>query len=135
VTPAPPPSLRGSACSPFADFPHAFVAAYFNPYHGNAEDDIIEPLNLATSLASSPNVLAGASASAITLVSARECVEPTSHRDALSGAQSTEWQTAMQYQYDCPMDNGIWELVGLPADRTVIISKHVDILNQIRQRR
>jgi hypothetical protein len=54
-------------------------------------------------------------------MSAKDCVEPASYRAPLTSALVSEWQTAMQHEYNSLMDNGRWELVDLPADRTVVI--------------
>jgi hypothetical protein len=55
-------------------------------------------------------------------VSARDYVEPTLYRAALNSVQASDWQTAMQEECPFPMDNGTWELVDLPANRTVVIN-------------
>jgi hypothetical protein len=62
----------------------------------------------------------GTSDSTIAMLSARDCVEPTSYRIAISSAQAQEWQAAMQHEYGFLMVNGTWELVDLPAERVVV---------------
>jgi hypothetical protein len=83
-------------------------------------EGIVEKPNVATLLTCPQHLHAGATASAVALLSARDSVEPTSYRAALSSAQAPEWQIAMQHEYKSLMDNGTWELVDIPTDRTVV---------------
>jgi hypothetical protein len=63
---------------------------------------------------------AGATVDTIALLSARDCVELTSYRAALSSEQAPEWQAAMQHEYSSVMANGKWELVDLRPDCMVV---------------
>ncbi|XP_073950925.1 uncharacterized protein [Choristoneura fumiferana] len=51
--------------------------------------------------------------------------EPETYKQAVEDAHSSEWQKAMQNEYDCLMKHGTWELVERPTDRKVIKNKWV----------
>jgi hypothetical protein len=56
----------------------------------------------------------------VALVSASLCVEPASYQATLVNLHSTEWQKAMQLEFDSLTSNQTWELVPLPAGRRVV---------------
>jgi hypothetical protein len=87
---------------------------------GQPTEDILAQPNLATLITGHSHLPAGATPTDIALLSAKDCVEPTSYRDPLTSAQAPDLQAAMQQEYDFLMDNGTWEPVDLPADRTVV---------------
>jgi hypothetical protein len=102
------------------DHPGVFVATCCDPEEGKATADIVAQSDLATLIAGPPHVLAGATPFEVALLSAKDCVEPTSYRDALTSDQASDSQPVMQEEYDSLMDNGTWELIDLPADRRVV---------------
>jgi hypothetical protein len=85
---------------------------------------------VATLIIAPPPKSAGVAASAVALIYARDCVEPTSYHVALSSAQAPEWKPAMQQEYDSLMDNGTRWPVDLTIDRTVV-KQHVDLQDQV----
>jgi hypothetical protein len=103
-----------------AEYPPVLVTACCDPDHGKAKEEIFE-LPFAPDLIIDPHhIPAGASPSAVALLSARDSVEPKTYRAALSSAQAPDWQAAMQQEYSSLMDNGTWELVDLPSGRVVV---------------
>jgi hypothetical protein len=94
-----------------------YVIAFCDPKQGFAREDIVEQPNLAFTVAPPPQQHAGI---VVSLLSARDCVEPASYRAALSIDQTAEWQVAMQHEYDSLLSNGTWELVDLPEGRAVV---------------
>jgi hypothetical protein len=100
-----------------------FVATCCDLEEGKATDTIVAKSDMATLINCPPNLPAGASTPDIALPSARrDCVEPTWYHAALTIAQASDWQTAIQKKYDSCMDNDTWELVDIPADRTLVNS-------------
>jgi hypothetical protein len=98
-------------------YPPVYVNACCDPQQGVAREDIVEQPNLAFTVVAPPHHPPG---SVVTLLSARDCVEPAPYRAALSSDQYAEWQVAMQHEYDSLLSNGTWELVDLPASREVV---------------
>jgi hypothetical protein len=105
-----------------SDHPRVFAATCCDYEEGQATEDIGAQPDMTTLITGPPHLSAGATTLDIALLSAKDCVEPTSYRAALTSAQAFEWQTAMQHDYDSLMDNGTWELVDLPADRKIVNS-------------
>jgi hypothetical protein len=56
----------------------------------------------------------------VALLSAKDCPEPSSYVDALSGPHAPEWTAAMQQEVDSLLANGTWTLVDLPPGRRVV---------------
>jgi hypothetical protein len=75
---------------------------------------------MATSSAGPPHFPTGTSTNVIAVLPAKDCVEPTSYRDALFSAEPTEWDAAMQLELDSLMANGTWELVNLREGHEVV---------------
>jgi hypothetical protein len=89
-----------------AGYPPVLVTAWCALKQGKAKEDIFE-LSFLPDLITGPHYIPpGASPSAVALLFARDCVEPKTHRAALSGAQAPNWQAAMQQEYSSLMDNG-----------------------------
>jgi hypothetical protein len=103
-----------------SDYHPVRVTACCDLEEGKAKEDIVEQPIVARLINGLIHRPAGASDSAVALLSAGHCVEPTSYRAALSNAQAPKWHTAMQHEYTSLMENGTWELVDLPADRVVV---------------
>jgi hypothetical protein len=80
----PQPIRLGELIAHLSDLPQVFVTACCDLEQGKAKENIVEHPNLATSIARPPHIPAGMPESAIALLSARDCVEPTSYRTALS---------------------------------------------------
>jgi hypothetical protein len=103
-----------------SDYPSTFVTACRDLEHGKAKEDIFEHPHVPDLITDPHHTPAGTSPTAVTLLSAREFVEPKSHRAALDNAQAPQWQGAMQHEYSSLMDNGTWELVDLPSGHMVV---------------
>jgi hypothetical protein len=114
------PVRYGELVAHLSDHPHVLVATRFDHEEGKATKDLVAQPDMATLTSSPQHLPAGATSRAIALLSARDCVEPTSYRAALTRAQAPDWHIAMLQKYDSLMDNGTWELVDLPAKRTVV---------------
>jgi hypothetical protein len=97
-----------------------FVTACCDLEQGKTKEDNVEQLDVATLITGPPHLPTSSPADAVPLLSAMDCVEPTSYRAALSIAQAPKWQTKMQYEYNSLLDNGTWELTDLPAGRAVV---------------
>jgi hypothetical protein len=72
-----------------------FVATCCDSEEGKATKDIVEQPDMATLITGPLHLLAGATISDMTFMSAMDCVEPTSYRVALTIAKASDWQTAM----------------------------------------
>jgi hypothetical protein len=112
------PIRYGELVAHLSDYSRVFVATCNDPEEGQTIDDFVAQPNMATQ--AHPHLPAGATTPGIALMSARDCVEPTSYRAALANAQAHAWHAVMQQEYDFLVDNGTWELVDLPAGRTVV---------------
>jgi hypothetical protein len=106
-----------------------FVATYCEPEEGKAIKDIVAQPDLATLIDGPPHVAAGATPSDVALMLARDCVEPTSYRAALTKTQTPKWQIAMQHDCHSLMDNGTWDFIDLFVDRTVVNSMWIYNIN------
>jgi hypothetical protein len=89
-----------------SDHPRVLVATCCDPKTGQHSEDIVVQPDVVTLIFGPPHLPAGATPLDIALFSARDCVEPTSYRDALTIAHALDWQAAMQHEYDFLMDNG-----------------------------
>jgi hypothetical protein len=89
-----------------SDNPPVIVMACCDPDHGKAKDDIFEQPFMPHLISGPHRIPACASHAAVALLSARECSEPKSYRDALAIAQAHEWQAAIQQDYSSVIDNG-----------------------------
>jgi hypothetical protein len=118
----PHPIRSGELVAHMSHHPRVFVTTCCDPEEGQATKDIVAQPDVATLITRPPYLPAGATPQDVALMSARDCVESTAYRDALTSAQASDWQTAMQHEYDSLMDNGTWERVDLPADCTVVDS-------------
>jgi hypothetical protein len=97
-----------------------FVATRYDPEAGKATEDIVAQPDIATPITEPPHILAGSTTYDIALLPARDCVEQTSYRAALTTARASGSQTFMLHEYNSLVYNGTWELVDLSADRTVV---------------
>jgi hypothetical protein len=78
------PIRYGELVAHRSDYPHVFVTACCDSELGKAKEDIVEQPNVATLINGPPHLHARTSAITIALLSAKNCVEPTSSRIALS---------------------------------------------------
>jgi hypothetical protein len=100
----PRPSIRlrshpiryGELVAHLSDHPRVFVATCCDPKEGKATEDIVAQPDMATLITCPPHLPTGTTTYGIALMSARDRVEPTSYRAALTGAQAYDLQTAMQ---------------------------------------
>jgi hypothetical protein len=72
------------------DYPTVRVTSCSDPYQGSAQEDFFEHTNLGKLIIGPRHQLAGISDNTIAMLPAREYIEPTSYRDARSGAQAHE---------------------------------------------
>jgi hypothetical protein len=91
------PIRYGELVAHLSDHPRMFVATCCEPEEGKATKDIVAQPDMATLIDGPPHVAAGATPSYVALMLARDCVEPTSDRAALTNAQAPNWQTTMQH--------------------------------------
>jgi hypothetical protein len=103
-----------------SDYPPTLVPECCDRDHGKAKEDIFEQPHVPDLITCPPHTPAGATPTAVALLSARECVEPKSYRAALASAQTPEWQVDMQHEYSSLIDIGTCELVDLTPNRVVV---------------
>jgi hypothetical protein len=84
------PILYGEHVAHLSVHPCVFVATYCDPEEGKATEDIVAQPDLATLIADPPHVPAGATPCEGALLSAKDCVEPTSYRVALTSDQASD---------------------------------------------
>jgi hypothetical protein len=80
------PILYGELVAHLFDHPRVFIATCFNPEEVKSTEVIVAQPDQATLIIGPPHVPAGATSHDITLLSARDCVELTSYRAALTSA-------------------------------------------------
>jgi hypothetical protein len=102
------------------DYPPVLVTTCCDPDQGKAKEDIFEHPFVPDMVIGPHHILADASHATVALLSARECVEPKSYRDALAGAHTPESHVAMQQEYSSLIDNDTRDLVDLPPYRVVV---------------
>jgi hypothetical protein len=119
------PIRYGELVAHLSDHPRVFVVTCCDPEEGKATWNIVAQPDMATLTFGPPHVPRGTTPYDVALLSAWDGVEPTSYRVALTSAKASDWQTAMQQEYDSLIDNGTWDLVDLLADRTVVNSMWV----------
>lgn len=59
----------------------------------------------------------------LSMSAALNTTEPEQYRDAMTFVDSAKWKTAIQQECDSLIKNHTWELVPLPADRSLIGSR------------
>jgi hypothetical protein len=89
------PIRYGELVAHLSNHPRVFVATCRDHEEGKATEDIIAQPAMATLITAPPHLPAGATTHYVALMSAMDCVEPTSNRAALTSAQTSDWQTAM----------------------------------------
>jgi hypothetical protein len=69
-----------------SDYLSTLVTAYCDPDKGKAKEDIFEQPQVPDMITGQSHTPAGATTSAVALLSAQECVEPKSYKAALDNA-------------------------------------------------
>jgi hypothetical protein len=100
------PLRYGDMVAHMSEYPPTLVTALCDHEHGKAKEDIFEHPHVPDLITGPPHTHAGTLPTAVALMSARECVEPKSYRDALDIAHAPPWQSAMQQEYPSLIDNG-----------------------------